>query len=78
VLGFFCLGMPVEVNRVCNDVEMAVFSCYFCEMSVGIFCLGMSVEVNRVCNDVEMELFSCYLCEMSVGMFLFGDVRRSE
>ena len=32
-MGIICSGMSVEVQRVCQCIGFAVFSCYVCEMS---------------------------------------------
>ena len=53
-MGIICVGMPVEVHRVGNGIEIAVFSDYFCEVSGGIVRSGMSLQVHRVCNGIEI------------------------
>ena len=39
VVVIICFGMSVEVHRVCNGIEIVVFSCYLCELSGGSYLL---------------------------------------
>ena len=54
VVVIICFGMSVEVQRVCNGIEIDLFFYICANWVVVIICLGMPVEVHGVCNGIEI------------------------